>query len=299
VDIFLDGFKELGATVHESDDSFEVQGKLRGTEIFLRILSVTATQTLMMAAVLAEGKTVIKNAALEPETENLARFLNECGAKISGYGTTTITIEGTGLLEANGRVYKVPPDRIEAGSFAILGALSAEELIVDDCEPYDLEAVIDTLRRAGASVEINKSQIIVRAPKILHCVDIKTHEYPGFPTDVQAPMVVLLTQALGESLVFETIFEGRLNYTEGLARMGADIKLWDTHRATVKGPTDLNGKTLDGPDIRAGLAYIIAGTIAEGETIIHNAYMIDRGYEMIEERLKLIGVNISRVYDCV
>lgn len=302
VDVFLDGFRELGADVEEIDDQFVVVAptkkqyqQLRGAEIFLRVPSVTATQALMMAAVLAGGTTRIKNAALEPETEHLANFLNTCGAKISGLGTTTLLIEGTGLLEASGRTYHVPPDRIEAGCFSILGALAADMLVVDECNPCDLEAVIDVLRRVGVSVETNKSQIIVRRPKKLRSVDIKTHEYPGFPTDVQAPMVVLLTQATGESLVFETIFEGRLNYTEGLIRMGASIKMWDTHRASVKGPTDLRGKELEGPDIRAGLAYIIAGIIADGETIIHNAYYVDRGYESIEKRLRAIGANIKRV----
>ena len=301
VDIFLDGYRALGAKVSENDGEFSVsavsKGKktLKGTELFLRVPSVTATQTLMMCAVGAEGTTVIKNAALEPETESLASFLNECGAKISGLGTSTLTIEGTGLLEARGRVYRVPPDRIEVGSFLILGALAAKELTIDDCEPSHVEAVIDAVRRAGAEVEVKKASIVVRAAKKLHAVDIKTHEYPGFPTDVQAPMVVLLTQAEGEALVFETIFEGRLNYTEGLARMGASIKMWDTHRVSVHGPERLHGKVLEGPDIRAGLAYIIAGVVAEGETVIHNAYYVDRGYESIETRLRAIGVDIHRM----
>lgn len=301
VDIFLDGYRALGAKVSEDDGEFSVKAiskgerTLRGTEFFLRVPSVTATQTLMMCAVGAEGTTVIKNAALEPETESLATFLNECGANISGLGTPTLTIVGTGLLEARGRVYRVPPDRIEAGSFLILGALAAKELTIDDCEPSHLEAVIDAVRRAGAEVDVGASSLTVRAAKKLRAVDIKTHEYPGFPTDVQAPMVVLLTQAEGEALVFETIFEGRLNYTEGLARMGASIKMWDTHRVSVHGAERLHGKELEGPDIRAGLAYVIAGVIAEGETVIHNAYYVDRGYESIETRLRAIGVDIQRM----
>ena len=305
VDIFIDSYRKMGAEVEETDTEFIVRvpdkkgtRTLRGADIFMRVVSVTATQTLMMAAVLADGTTTLRNAALEPETVSLADYLNACGAQISGAGTSTIVITGTGLLSANGRVYQVPPDRIEAGSFAILGALAARELIIDKCNPREVQAVIETLRQAGVHIETNENQIIVKNKKEAHAfttVDIKTHEYPGFPTDCQAPMVVFLTQATGESLVFETIFEGRLNYTEGLVRMGANIKMWDSNRATVKGPEELHGKELEGPDIRAGIAYVIAGIVAKGETTIHNAYYVDRGYERIEERLRGIGADIERI----
>lgn len=308
IDIFLDGFEKMGATLSENEKEYSLTApknkngvpQLRGAEIFLRVPSVTATQTFMMAAVLAEGRTVIKNAALEPETESLADFLNECGAKISGAGTTTITIEGGEMLSGKGKTYTAPPDRIEAGSFLILGALAADHLVLENCNPNHVEAAIDMLKRAGVPIETTESTITIKGNgKIKNSsfksFDIKTHEYPGFPTDLQAPAVVFLTQASGDSLVFETIFEGRLNFTEGLIRMGADIKMWDTHRITVKGPTPLKGRDLEGPDIRAGLAYIIAGIVAKGESVIHNAYYIDRGYQKIENRLRDIGVDIERI----
>ena len=308
IDIFLDGFAAMGATLEEQEKYYVLRApknkkgetQLRGAEIFLRVPSVTATQTFMMAAVLAEGTTVIKNAALEPETESLADFLNECGAKISGAGTTTITVEGTSMLSGAGKQYIAPPDRIEAGSFLILGALAADNLVLENCNPLHLEAVIDSLRRSGVPIETTPTSITIRGNGAIDnstfkSFDIKTHEYPGFPTDLQAPAVVFLTQTTGESLVFETIFEGRLGYTDGLVRMGADIKMWDTHRVTIKGPEALKGRELEGPDIRAGLAYIIAGIIAKDESVIHNAYYIDRGYERIEERLRDIGVTIERI----
>lgn len=308
IDIFLDGFLAMGATLEESEKSYTLRApkgkdgkaRLKGAEIFMRVQSVTATQTFMMAAVLAEGTTVLKNAALEPETESLATYLNKCGANIKGVGTSTITIEGGELLSGKGKVYKAPSDRIETGSFLVLGALAADNLVLEDCMPEHLEAVIEMLRRAGVNLEVGETTIKISnngkvKNKSFKSFDIKTHEYPGFPTDLQAPAVVFLTQSSGEALVFETIFEGRLNYTEGLIRMGADIKLWDTHRVTVKGPSPLKGRELEGPDIRAGLAYVIAGIIAKGESVIHNAYYIDRGYENIEGRLRDIGVEIERI----
>lgn len=300
IDIFLDGFQKMGALLEEKGGSYILtaqKGKLWGTEHFLRVPSVTATQSFMMAAVLAQGRTLIKNAAMEPETECLAGFLNQCGADIRGAGTSTISVMGGALLEAQGRIFQTPPDRIEAGSFLILAALAADDLTIKECEPAHLEALIQALRQAGVCIEVGASTLRIRssAQRAIHAVEVKTHEYPGFPTDLQAPMVVFLTQATGEALIFETIFEGRLNYTESLVRMGASINLWDTHRATVKGPTLLHAKELESPDIRAGLAYLIAAIVAKGESVIHNAYYIDRGYERIEERLRAVGVDIRRV----
>ena len=299
IDIFLNGFKKLGAKITEDGSMYQISSggkKLSGTKLFLRIPSVTGTQTLMMAAVLAKGKTVIKNAPLEPETRHLAEFLNSCGAKIKGAGTSTIEIIGTGLLSAKGRVFTTPPDRIEAGSFLILGALAAERLEIKKCDPRDFESLIETLWHCGVNIKVSKSTVIVSGKKgdSWKSVDIKTLGYPGFPTDLQAPMVVFLTQATGEALVFETIFEGRLNFVNELIRMGADIRLWDPHRATVKGPSILRGREVESPDIRAGLAFIIAAVIANGESIIHNIHYIDRGYEEIERRLQKIGVDIRR-----
>ncbi len=301
IDLFVDGFEKMGARVKVEDDSYVIEaeeGKLMGATIFLRNQSVTATETFMMAGVLATGETVIKNAPIEPEVEHLANFLIAGGAKIKGVGTTTVTIKGGSLLSAKGRSHPVMPDRIEAGSFLILGALTSQELEIKKCNPEHLEALTEALRYSGVKMEIGKNSIKVfgGVPSMrFKSVDIKTHEYPGFPTDLQAPMTVFLTQANGESMVFETIFEGRLNYSESLVRMGADIKMMDPHRIIVKGPSALHGKILESPDLRAGLAFVIASIIAEGDSVIHNVYNIDRGYENIEKRLQDIGVEIERV----
>lgn len=302
IDLFVDGFNKLSACVEFDKGNYRIKakyGKLRGAEIFMKNQSVTGTQTLMMAGVLARGKTIIKNCALEPETKHLADFLNLCGAKIKGAGTSTIEVVGTGLLSAKGLVYDTPSDRIEAGSFLILGALCADDLLIRNCDPSWNESLIETLRSAGVKIGVGKNSLRIQNNKKIpnssfKSLNLKTHEYPGFPTDLQAPMVVFLTQSSGESFVFETIFEGRLNYAEDLKRMGADIKVWDPHRATVKGPTQLRGREMESPDIRAGLAFIIASILAEGESSIGNVYYIDRGYEAIEKRLTEIGVDIVR-----
>ncbi|OIO30703.1 UDP-N-acetylglucosamine 1-carboxyvinyltransferase [Candidatus Nomurabacteria bacterium CG1_02_43_90] len=297
LDLFVDGFEKMGAIVTMKEDRYfvEAKGGLKGAEFFLKNKSVTVTETFMMAGVLAKGTTVIKNAAMEPEIADLAAFLNTCGAKIVGVGTPTITIKGGKLLSGKGHTYKTMPDRIEAGSFLVLGALAARELHITNCNPAHLESPIEILRSAGVGIEVKKTEIIVRAPSRLMAVDIKTHEYPGFPTDLQAPMTVFLTQAEGESKVFETIFEGRLNYTEALASMGAQITMMDPHRALVRGKSSLRGRKLMSPDLRAGLAFVIAAIIAKGESVIHNVdTTIDRGYENIDSRLRAIGVDIKR-----
>lgn len=306
IDFFIDGFRKMGAVVSMKGGSKKVyvirapKGGLHGATIFLKTPSVTGTETLMMAGILAQGTTVIQNAALEPEIKDVADFLVKCGANIKGAGTTTITIKGGPLLSARGKTYTTMPDRIEAGSFIILGALGARTLRVLNCNPDHLTSLIDILRTAGVTLKIGNKSVTVSSPKQgaqFKMVSIKTHEYPGFPTDLQAPMMVLLTQSKGEAIVFETIFEGRLNYTESLVSMGADITPMDPHRVLVKGPARLRGKKLESPDLRAGLAFIIAATIANGNSTIHNVYNIDRGYERIEERLKAIGVTIKRASD--
>lgn len=301
VDLFLDGFRKMGASVEEKKGKYVVSAKggLRGATIFFKNQTVTGTENFMMAGVLAKGKTIIKNAALEPEIEHLAKFLNSCGAEIAGAGTHTIEISGTGgkPLSARGKFYTTMPDRIEAESFLILAALAGKDVKITQCNPEHFESLTEILRDMGVTIKIEKNAVRVLACKnsTLKAMDIKTHEYPGFPTDIQAPMTVLLTQAKGESMVFETIFEGRLNYVEELVRMGADIKTMDTHRIMIKGPKSLKGKKLESPDLRAGLAFVIAGIVAKGQSLIHNVYNIDRGYEKVEERLKEIGVDIERV----
>lgn len=300
IDLFLEAYKKMGATVVEKKGSYDLRAPkgLVGADIFMRSQSVTGTQTIMLAAVLAKGKTVIKNAAMEPEIPHLADFLNECGARITGAGTPTITIVGGAPLTARGATYKTPPDRIETGSFLMLAVLAAKDVTITHCEPGDLEVIIETLRHISSSaIVVGPHTIRVKNNKKprLAPLSIKTHEYPGFPTDLQAPMAVLLTQAKGESLIFETIFEGRLGYGAELSRMGAKITLWDSHRMLVQGPRALSGKKLTSPDIRAGLALLLAAIIAKGESVIHNVYYIDRGYEAIEERLSSIGVSIERI----
>ena len=299
IDLFIEGFEKMGATVKRVGKFYDIRSSkngLRGAEIFFRSQSVTGTETFMMAAVLAKGKTVIKNAAMEPEIVWLADILNTSGAKISGAGTPTLMITG-GRLLASKKAFRVIPDRIEAGSFLILGALAAKKLTVTDIVPEHLESLVELLEYTGTTVTRTKDSLTVSAgkgTKRLRAVNVRTHEYPGFPTDLQAPMMVYLTQAAGESLVFETIFEGRLNFTESLNRMGANITMMDPHRVLVKGSTKLHGRRLESPDLRAGLAFVIAALIAGGNSEIHNVYNIDRGYERIEERLRLIGVQIAR-----
>lgn len=300
IDIFLEAFEEMGAKIELKDEKYfiEVKGaKLKGAEIFLKIPSVTATETLIMAGVLAEGKTVLKNVALEPEVTSLIEWLNQCGAKIKGAGSAFLEIEGGSLLSGKNQIYQTIPDRLETGSFLILGALCASDLEICNCNPKDLEIIIELLKDAGVDMIVSKNSIRVNCKnrKNYKAFNIKTHEYPGFPTDLQSPMTVFLTQAKGEALVFETIFEGRLNYIEDLVNMGADIRMWDSHRVMVKGPRKLKGKELEGPDIRTGFAFVIAALVAENESMIDNVYYIDRGYEEIEKRLSAIGAEIKRI----
>lgn len=306
IDAFLNGFKKMGARVKIEKDIYTVSvskgKKLKGANVFFDRVTVTGTETLMLAGVVAEGKTILKNSAMEPEIKDIADFLNSCGAKIKGAGTSTIEITGTGgkLLSAKNKIYKTMPDRIEAGSFLILGALTGDNLEIINCNPEHIRILINILKKSGVPIKEGKNKIIIEGNgklknKNFKCVDIITHEYPGFPTDLQSPMVVYLTQVNGQSLVFETIFEGRLNYTNELIEMGADIIMWDPHRIMVKGPTQLKGRELSGPDLRAEFAFFISAIIAKGESVINNVRYIDRGYEQIEKRLKNIGVDIVRI----
>ena len=305
IDFFLEGYKKMGAKIRINKERYIIEapgGKLSGATFFLPTPSVTVTETFIMTAVLARGKTVIKNAALEPEIKYLADFLNDCGARIEGAGTSTITIHGGKLLSAKNKQYVTMPDRIEAGSFLILAALAAKDVSITNCDPAHLDAVIETLARGGVKIEVGKRSVRVvsrsgSSKTRLRAVNIKTHEYPGFPTDLQAPMAVFLTQAMGESMIFETIFEGRMAYVESLKGMGANITPMDPHRILVKGATPLRGRELESPDLRAGLAFIVAATIATGNSIVHNAYNVDRGYEHIEKRLKKIGLDILRIQE--
>ena len=294
INFFIDGFKALGAKVKQKGQIFTITGdKLRCNKFVFPNVSVTGTETLMMAAVLADGKTILKNAACEPEIEELAKFLNSIGSKISGAGTPTIEIGGVKNLGSG--EWRGMPDRIEAGTFIILAAATKSNLKVKNCRPDHLEIVLSLLQKAGVNLEIGRDYVIVKPAKKLKAIDVKTREYPGLATDLQAPLTVLLTQADGASLVHETIYDGRLFYTDVLNQMGADIIMADPHRVIVNGPSRLIAKKIYSPDIRAGMALIIAALIAKGQSTVENIYQIDRGYEKIDERLRALGADIKRI----
>ncbi len=301
IELTLTGLEKMGATCEYDDNTYTLklkEGKLSGADIFLRIPSVGATQILMLSGVFAEGTTTIKNAAMEPEIENIAEFLNACGAKISGVGTTTITIVGTGPLSASGKRLEIIPDRLETGSFLVLGVLAGKDITITNCNPDHVGIFTHLLKDITSSeITVGKNTINIKNSKPLTVLPriIKTHEYPGFVTDMQSAFVVLFTQAEGKSLVFETIYEERFNYVGNLIQMGAKIVTYDPHRIRIHGKTELSGAVKTSPDIRAGLAYILAAIIAKGESIIHNGYVIDRGYEAIEDRLSAVGVSIERI----
>ena len=298
IDIFLGGWRLLGAKIRETKDGYyDISAKrLRGCDYTFQKVSVTATETLMMTAVLAEGKTILRNVACEPEIPALAEFLNRSGAKIKGAGTSTVEIIGTkGRLLNAKESFKVLPDRIEAGSFLILGAAIGKNLKIKNCNPEHLSVLIAVLGDVGVKVLVGPQSLTVSCPKKLFRINIKTDKYPGFPTDLQAPFTVLMTQAEGQSMIFETVFEDRLNYIEDLNRMGANIVMCDPHRILVHGPTTLHGREIESPDIRAGLAFVITALIAKGFSEVKNVYQIDRGYEKIDERLEALGANIKRL----
>ncbi len=300
IDMFLSSFEKLGATVIHKNEKYEItapKGGLRGAHIHFRIPTVTGTETVLMAASLARGTTTITNAVLEPEVVALAEFLHDSGVKIEGIGTPTLVIHGTAqkALIAK-KAYVTIPDRIEAASFVILAALAAKDVTVTHCNTIHLESVLEHLKMMGVNFTTTKNSVRVFGNEkiVLQAVTLKTHEYPGFPTDAQSPMVVALTQARGESLVWETIFEDRLRYTESLQTMGASITPMNPVQVLVRGGAKLRGKLLESPDLRAGIAFVIAGAIAKGESVIGNIYNIDRGYEYLEKRLQALGLRITR-----
>jgi len=293
-DIFIDGFKAFGAQIKESKKEYFLTTKgLKGARFIFPLISVTATETMILAGVLAKGKTYLENAACEPEIISLAEFLNQSGAKIKGAGTPFIQIEGVKYLK--GSKFDIIPDRIEAGSFALLGAVTNSPIKVTGLNPSHLEILWSLFEKVGVNFEIGNNFVKIKPSKELKAVNLKTHEYPGFPTDLQAPFTILMTQAKGLSLIHETIFEGRLFYTDILNQMGARIIMADPHRVIIQGPNKLFGRNLTSPDIRAGIALVIAALVAKGESIIDNIYQIDRGYEKIEERLQKLGANIKRI----
>ncbi|NQV13296.1 MAG: UDP-N-acetylglucosamine 1-carboxyvinyltransferase [Parcubacteria group bacterium] len=293
IDMFLEGYQALGAEVTENEGYYHIKAnKLTGCKYVFPWISHTVTESMIMAAVLAEGETTLMNAAGEPEVAALIEFLQQGGAQINCSDVGEIKIKG--VAELSGSDYQIIPDRLEAGTFAILGALAGEEIKITNCDPSHLEVFWKMLSRAGVDYKIGDSTVTVQAAQELKAGEIRTHEYPGLATDLQAPLTVLMTQAEGISLVHETIYEGRLFYTDSLNKMGANIVMCDPHRVVVNGPTKLYGTELASPDIRAGIALVLAALIAEGESVINNAYQIDRGYEDIEGRLKALGADITR-----
>ncbi len=296
LDLLTDGLMALGAKVENGDRTYHITAKkLHGGRFVFRKVSVTVTENLMLAAVHAKGTTELINAAMEPGVISLADFLNRCGAQIKGAGTPTITITGVDKLHSLDQPFAIIPDRIETGTFACLAAATKSAIEITDCDPTHLDVFLKSFELIGVPFETTKTSIKIKKAKQLKATEIVTHEYPGFATDYQAPMTVLLTQAEGNSLVHETIFEGRLFYTDKLKQMGAKIIMADPHRVIVTGPATLRGRKIVSPDIRAGVALVIAGLVAEGQTTIGNIYQIDRGYEAIDKRLQALGADIKRV----
>lgn len=296
IDYFLAGYKAFGVRIEDRSDGYTLFAEnIHPARIVFPRISHTATEAMMMFAALVPGTTVLMNCAMEPEVGALADFLNTCGAKISGAGTPTITIEGAEKLTAG--TYNTIPDRIEAGTFAILGAATQSKIKVTGINPVHSEILWELFRKANINFELGEDYVqMLPSPEIKAITkDIVTHEFPGFPTDLQAPMTVLMTQAHGSSLVFETIYDGRLFYTDSLIGMGADILMCDPHRILVTGPTALAGKKLVSPDIRAGIALVIAALVANGQSEIDNIYLINRGYESIVERLTGLGADIKEL----
>ena len=292
IDLHLKGLTALGAEVSIGHGYVEaVANRLIGNKIYLDFPSVGATENIMMAAALAEGETIIENSAAEPEIEDLAKFLNSMGAEIIGAGTDTIKI--TGVKSLSGTTHKPICDRIEAGTFMVAAAISRSKIQLIGINEEHLKPVIAKLTEMGISLELNGSDIIVDGTKNLKPVDIKTMPYPGFPTDMQAQMMSLLCTVKGTSVITETIFENRFMHAQELKRMGANIKI-DGRSAVVEGVEMLTGAEVKATDLRAGAALILAGIVAEGETVIGDIYHIDRGYVDIENKFKGLGADIKR-----
>ncbi|NFQ63349.1 UDP-N-acetylglucosamine 1-carboxyvinyltransferase [Clostridium botulinum] len=294
IDLHLKGFTALGAKVNIGHGYVEaVADKLIGNKIYLDFPSVGATENIMMASVMAEGETVIENAAEEPEIEHLGRFLNSIGANIIGAGTDTVRI--IGVNELKGTTHRPIYDRIEAGTFMIAAAITKSRIKINGVIEEHLKPIIAKLTEMGVDIKIKGETAIVDGRKILNPVDIKTMPYPGFPTDMQAQMMALLATIKGTSIITETIFENRFMHVSEMKRMGADVKI-DGRSAVIEGVNKLTGTEVKATDLRAGAALILCALAAEGKTEITDVYHIDRGYVKIEEKLNKLGANIRRVH---
>ncbi|ACA43875.1 UDP-N-acetylglucosamine 1-carboxyvinyltransferase [Clostridium botulinum] len=294
IDLHLKGFTALGAKVNIGHGYVEaVADKLIGNKIYLDFPSVGATENIMMASVMAEGETVIENAAEEPEIEDLGRFLNSIGANIIGAGTDTVRI--IGVNELKGTTHRPIYDRIEAGTFMIAAAITKSRIKINGVIEEHLKPIIAKLTEMGVDIKIKGETAIVDGRKVLNPVDIKTMPYPGFPTDMQAQMMALLATIKGTSIITETIFENRFMHVSEMKRMGADVKI-DGRSAVIEGVSKLTGTEVKATDLRAGAALILCALAAEGKTEITDVYHIDRGYVKIEEKLNELGANIRRVH---
>jgi len=305
VDLHLKALERMGAEIGTSHGYIEARapingqkrGRLRGAHIVFEKITVTGTENILMAAALADGETVLENAAREPEVTDLVEMLRKMGAEISGDGTSTLRIRG--VEELHGTEHTVIPDRIEAGTFLVAGAITGGELTITHCAPEHLGVVTAKLEQAGVAIEIvNKRTMRVRGAKKLVGLDMTTEEYPGFATDMQAQYMALATQAEGTSVISETIFENRYLHASEMVRMGANISI-EGHTATVRGPSALSGTVVQASDLRASAGLVLAGLVASGETIIERVYHIDRGYEGIVEKLRGVGADIERVHGTV
>jgi len=294
IDLHIKGLEKMGATITQEHGYLEARAdRLRGAHLVFDKITVTGTEDLLMAAVLAEGETLMENCAREPEVMDLAALLIAMGAKIEGAGTSTIRVQGVSSL--HGARYRINPDRIEAGTFLIAGAITGGDLIVANCNPSHLGAVIGKLQETGVRVDqLGPDSVRVRSEGHLKAADISTEEYPGFPTDMQAQYMALATQAEGVSQVKENIFENRFMHVQELVRMGANIKV-DGSTATVRGAGKLSAAAVMCSDLRASASLVLAALVADGESILDRVYHMDRGYERIEEKLRGVGAQIRRL----
>jgi len=292
IDTHLFALEALGARIEKDGAMILLRTSgLKGATIILPEISVTATENALMAAVLADGRTTIKLAAMEPHVQDLAKFLNAAGARISGIGTHTLVIDGVSKLK--GVTHELIPDQIEAGTFAVLGALIKSPLTVRGIDPGHLDIITLNLKKAGVRLSVSGDALSITPSSPLNSFRLLTLPYPGFPTDLQAPFGVLATQCSGTSLIHDPLFEGRLGYINELVKMGANATICDPHRVLISGPTPLYGQEIRGLDLRAGATLVIAALVASGETVIHGADVIRRGYEALDERLAALGADIA------
>lgn len=293
IDLHLKALRQMGVSIKEEQGFIICEAeKLSGSNISLDFPSVGATENIMLAAVLAEGRTIINNAAKEPEIVDLQKFLIAMGAKVYGAGTGTIYIDGVKKL--NEVEYTVMPDRIIAGTLLVAGAITKGEILLSDVDITHIYSVVSKLKECGCNILENKNSLYLKAPDILKPVDIRTYPYPGFPTDMQPQFMTMLTLARGTSIIIETVFESRYKHIPELVRMGANISV-DGRTAVIKGVTALKGTTVTSMDLRGGAALILAGLAADGETIVDNSKHIERGYENIEKMFKNLGAEIEFV----